>query len=262
MEYLLGTPSRPVSGLLDRDYVAFSQPAGTQARWLATPVTSVTVILNLGAPFGGLPDSFVAGLTDTAGIVEQNGEISCVDLKLSPLGAYTLLGVPMSELTDRVVDLGDLLPSMRRLVGRLAEEDTWPRRFALIDSFLLDRLERGPVPADEVAFAWRRLVSTRGALPIGSLAEEVGWSRRHLVARFRQQVGLPPKRIARILRFQHLLDGLRAGRPVDLTRLAAECGYYDQSHMNRDFREFAGTTPSEYLARLVTSVQYSWISAA
>jgi len=261
MEYLLGRPSRPIGELVDRDYIAFSQPAGTEERWLATPGTSVTLILNLGSAFGGLPHSFAAGLTDTAGIVEQDGEIACLDLKLSPLGAYTLLGVPMSELTGRVVDLDDLLPGGRRLVERLIEQPTWRRRFDVVDAFLLDRLEHAPRPADEVAFAWHRLTATRGAVPIGALAEEVGWSRRHLVARFRQQVGLPPKTIARILRFEHLLNRLRRG-PVDLTRLAAECGYYDQSHMNRDFREFAGTTPSDYLARMVTSVQYSWVSAA
>jgi AraC-like DNA-binding protein len=260
VEYILGTPSRPVGRLLDRDYIGFSQPAGTEERWLATPNTSVTVILNLGARFSGLPGSFVAGLTDTAGIVEQDGEISCVDLKFSPLGAYTLLGVPMSELSGRVVDLADVLPSVSRLVNRLAHEDTWSRRFALVDSLLLSRLEQGPRPATEVAFAWRRLVTTRGAVPVGALAEEVGWSRRHLVARFHQQIGLPPKMIARILRFEHVLQRLHTG-PPHWTRLAAECGYYDQSHLNRDFREFAGTTPTDYVARMVTSVQYSWISA-
>ncbi len=260
MEYVLGTPSRPVSGLLDRAYVGFAQPAGTEERWLATPGTAVTVIVNLGDPFGALPQSFVAGLTDAAGVVEQDGEIECVDLKLTPLGAYTLLGVPMDELAGRVVDLEDLLGS-RELTERVAAQSTWDRRFALIDAFLLDRLENGPRPADEVAFAWRRLAATRGSLPIGALADEVGWSRRHLVAKFRQQVGLPPKTIARIHRFQHLLGRLRSG-PVDLTRLAADCGYYDQSHMNRDFREFAGITPGDYLARMVTNVQYSWVSAA
>lgn len=260
MEYVLGRPSRPVGGLLDRTYIGFAQPAGTQETWLATPGTAVTVIINLGAPFGALPRSFAAGLTDTAGVVEQNGEIECVDLKFTPVGAYSLLGVPMDELTGRVVDLDDL-PGFRELSERVAERPTWDGRFALIDRFLLDRLERGPRPADEVAFAWQRLVATRGSLPIGALAEEVGWSRRHLVAKFRQQVGLPPKTIARILRFQHLLERLRGG-PVDLTRLAAECGYYDQSHLNRDFREFAGITPGDYLARLVTNVQYSWVSAA
>jgi AraC-like DNA-binding protein len=260
VEYVLGTPSRPVCGLLDRAYIGFAQPAGTEERWLATPGTAVTVIINLGAPFGELPQSFAAGLTDTAGVVEQHGKIECVDLKLTPLGAYALLGVPMDELTGRVVDLEEL-PGFRELTERMAGHSTWDGRFAMVDAFLLDRLDEGPRPADEVAFAWRRLAATRGSLPIGALAEEVGWSRRHLVAKFRQQVGLPPKTIARILRFQHLLGRLR-NEPVDLTRLAAECGYYDQSHLNRDFREFAGISPGAYLARMVTNVQYSWVSAA
>jgi AraC-like DNA-binding protein len=260
--YQLGSPSRPIGELVHRGYLGFAQPAGTRSSWLATPNTTVTVILNLGNAFGGLPASFAAGLTDSCGIVAQDGAIECVDLKISPLGAYALLGVPMDELADRVTDLSDVLAGTGQLVRRLAEESTWERRFAVLDTFLLDRLEHGRRPADEVAFAWRRLTGTRGAVPIGALAEEVGWSRRHLVAKFRQQIGLPPKTMARILRFEHLLGRLRAGAPAGWTRLAAECGYYDQSHLNRDFREFAGTTPSDYLARMVTSVQYSWVPAA
>ena len=258
--YTLGPPSPALRGLTHRGYLGFAQPAGTEQRWLAPPNTTVTVILNLGNAFGGFPCSFAAGLTDTCGIVEQDGAIECVDLKLSPLGAYTLLGVPMDTVAAQVVDLAELLPSAIELTERLAGEDSWPRRFARLDAFLLSRLDAGRRPADEVAFAWRRLTSTHGAQPIGALAEEVGWSRRHLVAKFRQQVGLPPKTIARILRFEHLLHRLRTG-PADWTRLADECGYYDQSHLNRDFREFAGTTPTDYLARMVTSVQYSWVSA-
>jgi AraC-like DNA-binding protein len=260
--YTLGSPSAPIGELMYRGYLGFAQPAGTEESWLAMPNTTVTVILNLGSAFGGLPGSFVAGLTDTCGVVEQGGAIECVDLKISPLGAYALLGVPMDEVAGGVVDLGEILQGTAGLAARLADESTWEHRFALLDTFLLDRLEHGPRPADEVAFAWRRLTATRGAIPIGALADEVGWSRRHLVARFRQQIGLPPKTMARILRFEHLLGRLRAGGPVDWTRLAAECGYYDQSHLNRDFREFAGTTPTDYLARLVTSVQYSWVPAA
>jgi AraC-like DNA-binding protein len=255
--YRLRPPDRRVRRLLTRDYLAFTQPAATSETWLATPTPTVTVILNAGAAFGGLPRSFVAGLTDTAGIVDQTGEIECVDLKLTPLGAYTLLGLPMSELTNAVVDLDDLLPK----VGRLAEAPSWGRRFSLLDSLLLARAQDGPTPAREVAWGYRRLVETRGRLPIGTLAEEAGWSRRHLVARFRQQVGLPPKTMARVMRFKHLVSRL-ATPPVDWSRLAAECGYYDQAHMNRDFREFAGTTPTDYLARMVTSVQYTWVPAA
>lgn len=257
-DYLLRPPDRRVRGLLHRDYLGFTQPASTHERWLATPTPSVTLILNAGTAFGGLPRAFVAGLTDTCGVVDQAGAIECVDLKLTPLGAYTLLGAPMDELTNRVVDLDDLLPR----AGRLAEASTWEHRFELLDQLLLECAERGPRPAGEVSWAYRRLTETRGAVPIGALAEQVGWSRRHLVAKFRQQVGLPPKTLARIMRFEHLVSRLRADGPVHWTRLAAECGYYDQAHMNRDFREFAGTTPTDFVARMVTSVQYTWVPAA
>jgi AraC-like DNA-binding protein len=255
--YRLRPPDRRVREFLTRDYLAFTQPAATSEAWLATPTPTVTVIINAGAAFGGLPRAFVAGLTDAAGLVDQTGEIECVDLKLTPLGAYTLLGVPMSQLTNSVVDLDDLLPH----AGRLAEAPTWQERFTLLDDLLLRRAQDGPTPATEVAWGYRRLIETNGTLPIGALAGEVGWSRRHLVAKFRQQVGLPPKTLARIVRFKHLISRLRA-TPADWTRLAVECGYYDQAHMNRDFREFAGTTPTDYLARMVTSVQYTWVPAA
>lgn len=78
-------------GLLTRDYVHFQQPREAGATWLALPSTAVTVIINLGAPFGGLPGAFVAGPTDHGDVVDQHGKIDCLDLKLTPLGAYRLL---------------------------------------------------------------------------------------------------------------------------------------------------------------------------
>lgn len=228
-------------GLLTRDYVHFQQPEEAGATWLALPSTAVTVIINLGAPFGGLPGAFVAGLTDHGEVVDQHGEIDCLDLKLTPLGAYRLLGVPMSELTNQVVDLADLATKLR------------PDH---LDEDLLRLADRGPDPAREVTWVWQRLRRTHGNVPIGVLAAEVGWSRRHLVNRFHAQVGLPPKTVARILRFEELLRRLPTA--THGARVAVECGYYDQAHMNRDFREFAGTTPGEYLARF-PSVQYPWV---
>jgi AraC-like DNA-binding protein len=228
--------------LLTRDYVRFTQPAHAGEKWLATPSTAVTVIINLGDSFGGLPTAFVAGLTDRGALVDQRGEIDCVDVKLTPLGAYRLFGVPMRELTNQVVDLTELAP----LHPDHLDED------------LLRLADRGPSPAPEVAWVYRRLRETHGNLPIGDLAAEVGWSRRHLVNRFHTQVGLPPKTVARVMRFEELLRRLSKA-PTAQTAVA--CGYYDQAHMNRDFREFAGTTPSAYLARF-PSVQYPWVPAS
>jgi AraC-like DNA-binding protein len=237
------SPDPRLRPLLTRDHVWFKQPAALGESWLAPPSMSVTVIINMGDAFGGLPGAFVAGVTDRCGVVDQHGDIDCVDLKLTPLGAYRLFGVPMSELTNEVVDLSDLATVS-------------PYR---LDRDLLRLAAAGPTPAGEVTWVWRRLVAANGTVPIGALAAEVGWSRRHLVNRFRAQVGLPPKTVARILRFEELLRRLpTATRGADV---AAACGYYDQAHMNRDFREFAGTTPGAYLARF-PSVQYPWVPAA
>lgn len=261
-----GRPARGVRPMLSRQYVGFHQPAALGGSWLATPTTDVTMIINTGRPFGGLPQAFVAGLTQTSGVIDMTGEVECLELKLSPLGAYTLLGIPSHELTGQVVDLGDLLGRQGdRLIDRLTETAAWDRRFGPVDEFLARRAERGRQPAAEIDWAWQRLTAAAGLVPIGTLATEVGWSRRHLVAKFREQVGLTPKTVARLLRFERLLRRLRNPGGAGWAQLALECGYYDQAHMNRDFRDFAGTTPTAYLARAgvqVTSVQYPWVPAA
>jgi methylphosphotriester-DNA--protein-cysteine methyltransferase len=100
-----------------------------------------------------------------------------------------------------------------------------------------------------VRWAWRRLVRSGGAVPIGALAREVGWSHKHLITKFRQQVGLAPKTAARLVRFEHVWRRLGDGGPAHWDRIAADGGYADQSHLIRDFREFTGGSPAEFLAR-------------
>jgi AraC-like DNA-binding protein len=235
--------------LLARDYVGFTESGAAGERWREPPSGRVTVILNVGERFGGLPDAFVAGLTDTYAFVERGDAVSCIDLKLTPLGAYTLLGVPVHELTGRTIDVREILgPAAQPVLDAVREAPTWEERFSLLDRFLLRRAELGPRPADRVAWAWRRLSESGGQLPVGRLAGEVGWSRRHLVARFREQVGLSPKTVARIVRFNHLLRGLDEGGAVRWAELAGEYGYYDQAHLHRDFRQFLGLTPAAFLA--------------
>jgi transcriptional regulator GlxA family with amidase domain len=92
-------------------------------------------------------------------------------------------------------------------------------------------------------------VTTRGAVPIGQIADEVGWSHRHLIARFRQQVGLRPKTAARLVRFNGVLRRLDERQPLTWGKIAADAGYADQAHLARDFRQFTGTTPAEFRAR-------------
>jgi AraC-like DNA-binding protein len=102
-----------------------------------------------------------------------------------------------------------------------------------------------------VVWAEHMVRACHGRVRIGALAQELGWSGRRFVARFRREVGVAPKTLARVLGFNHAADALRS-RPVGapFARVAAECGYADQSHFNREFRAFAVCTPTEYLAEL------------
>jgi AraC-like DNA-binding protein len=194
--------------------------------------------------------SSAAGSRASFTVLEGACARSHLEVLLAPLGAYRLLGVPMDELSGRLVDLAEVLGAAgRRLGEQLREAPTWRQRFTLLDRFLLRRLEAGPRPAPEVGRAWERLLATGGAVPIAQLAGEVGWSHKHLIAKFRQQVGLRPKTAARLVRFERVLDRLDERQRLDWGLVAREAGYADQAHLIRDFHQFTGTTPTAYVAR-------------
>lgn len=137
----------------------------------------------------------------------------------------------------------------RRLTEQLREAPSWRQRFALADQFLLRQLEEGPRPSPEVGWAWGRLVATGGAVPVGRIAGEVGWSHKHLITKFRQQIGLRPKTAARLVRFDGVWRRLDGRRPLDWGQVAREAGYADQAHLVREFHQFTGTTPTQFLAQ-------------
>jgi transcriptional regulator GlxA family with amidase domain len=111
---------------------------------------------------------------------------------------------------------------------------------------MVDQAARGPEPSPAAVHAWRRLTETDGNVPIAALAEQVGWSQRHLIARFKQQIGLTPKSAARILRFASVLRSVATLPVVHWATVAAEHGYCDQAHQCADFRAFTGTTPTAW----------------
>ena len=106
------------------------------------------------------------------------------------------------------------------------------------------------MPSPDVAWAWGILERTHGRAPIGWICDRLGRSRRHLAVRFREQVGLPPKTVGRIMRFDRAVS-LLAREDAELAGVAFECGYYDQAHLNRDFREFAGVSPAAFARQIV-----------
>jgi AraC-like DNA-binding protein len=252
-------PDRRLRGHV-RDYVGYVEVTPGPLSRREVPSPDITLIISFGPAIGvsdpGAPEaaaqrctSFVAGLHDAPVLTEHAGYQHGIEVRLAPLAARRLFGVPMHLLANRVVALEDLLGrDAERLVERLYEAPGWAPRFALLDDALARRLDAARPPSPGVAWAWGRLRATHGALPVGTLADELGWSRRHLAAQFREQVGVPPKLLARILRFDRVIALLRHADPERWAEVAYDCGYYDQAHFNRDFRQFADSTPTAFLA--------------
>jgi AraC-like DNA-binding protein len=189
--------------------------------------------------------SFAAGLYDRPAHTEHDGLGHGIQAYMTPLGARRFFRMPMSEIAGRTVELEDLIgPAAGELAERLATAPDWGARTDLFERAIAARVLEAPPLAPELDWAWQRLVESDGALPVSELAEELGWSRRHLAVRFREELGMPPKAVARLLRFERAVGRLRAGD--DLAALALDAGYYDQAHFNRDFRAFSGATPTAY----------------
>ncbi|TDD12302.1 AraC family transcriptional regulator [Nonomuraea deserti] len=180
----------------------------------------------------------------SGGAVRAWGEnVECVQVRLSPVIARGVLGASPADLDGVVVALDDLWGrEASRIREQLSEVSSWQDRFALTDALLARRHAEGPPVDPEVAWAWRRIVGARGQARIDGLAAEAGWSRKRLWSRFRSQLGLPPKRAAKLVRFDHAAHRLVAGEGA--ARVAADAGYADQSHLHRDVVAFTGVTPA------------------
>jgi len=190
--------------------------------------------------------AFVVGNQSRASLTELRGHQHGVQVELSDAAAAALFG-RVGELNNAAVPIESVLGRWAgRLVEQLGDAPTWEERFALLDRVftVLDVPDRGGTISPEVSWLRRQLVVSGGQARVEPLMDETGWSRRFVTQRFRTQLGLPPKAYARILRFQRavgLLKGVADGRT--LADVAMECGYYDQSHLTREFVALAGCTP-------------------
>lgn len=231
-------------------YCAYEEVTGVPTRQRELVSTSVVLIFGLDTRLGVDGErlqTFVGGLGDRCQWIEHEGSMAGVQVDLTPLAARLLLGVPMRELARTSVPLEDILGTQaRELEQRLHEATSWDDRFDLIERALARRLGAAGSTPPDVRWAWARLAATHGRATVAELTTSLGCSRKHLAARFREYVGLPPKAIARMTRFRRAAELLVSPAEPSLDEVAFACGYFDQSHLDRDFRDFAATTPTLY----------------
>lgn len=221
---------------------------------IGMPSSRVTLVISLDAPLdlvgadglAGRFDVVLAGLHARPALIRHDGTQHGIQLDLTPAGASLFVGGPAGEVSGTSIELGELVgPGARRLHERLSVTPGWQERFALVTEALFAGREARWEPRAEVRHAWRLLRGSHGRRPIGDIADEVGWSARHLGERFRDEYGHTPKTTARVLRFQE--SQRLISRRAPLAEVAMVCGYSDQSHLNRDWLEMAGTSPTRWL---------------
>ena len=184
----------------------------------------VPLVISFGAPFsialgrkpsaGDDHSSFAAGLYAGHVVMNSGGDCACVQVDFTPLGAYRFFGLPMRELSGSMVSLDDLADNeIAELRHKLEDTEDWNARLDLAETFALDRLRRGPELSRAVVSAYRELAFCHGNVRIETIAARLDWSRKHLSQRFQDEIGLSPKSLARMLRFNRALDlANRAGR--------------------------------------------------
>ncbi|WP_405493426.1 helix-turn-helix domain-containing protein [Streptomyces sp. NBC_00096] len=239
------------------NYTGFQTEFTAPRRRLELPTGCVTLVFNFSEGLWvtrtedlgttGLrpaPRAMISGPRTVPAIGVHAGVVYGMEVNMTPQGCYRLFGVPMWHFEDAHVDLEEVLGAQGRyLAERLQALGSWAERFALLDEVLCARLAYAPAPTPEVCGALSRLWTDSRSLTRVSAA--TGWSARTVRARFREQVGLSPKAMARVFRLQHALRMLAAGTAA--AQVAAACGYHDQAHLSREVKAMTGLPPSQFV---------------
>ncbi len=225
----MGLPSKSLTFI-----VAFDEP--------------LDVTTALGEPHRDTYWAMLAGLHGAPAVIHHDGRQRGVQLEVTPRGAAALFGVPAGALAGCVAHLDSVVPAFSiELTDRLSAAATWADRWAVLDEVFLRELRFDAAPSAQLEHAWSLMLRSHGLAPIGRLADEVGWSRRHLAQRFTTSFGLTPKVMSRVLRFERAKGLVQAPTRPSLASVAAACGYADQAHMSREWTALAGSAPTRWM---------------
>jgi AraC-like DNA-binding protein len=219
-------------------------------------------VVHYGAPFSEItpergkepqPHAFLMGqMTRPLTLDPSQGTPGIVGVRFHPAGMRAMIGAAMDDFTDHHLKVEDLAPrATTLLIERMATSLNSAGRAAIIQDFVADFAARHARFQDQAVQQWTaRLTHAKGALSVATLAQEAGLSTRQLERRFLSQVGISPRQYANVVRFRSVFDLLTPCKRPAWAALAAGAGYFDQSHMIRDFQRFLGCSPSAFLSQL------------
>ena len=226
-------------------------PRGPSQPERILPDGCVELILNFADPFaqhddGSIkvqPRNFLVGQMTGPIFISQTGPVQLIGIRFHPGGTMPFFRLPMHELTNHVIELGSLAQTLEtKLLNEAAHLPNLNDKVAAL-ARVLTRILLGTKSDLGLLRIAGRIIESSGMIPVDHLAYESGLSSRQLERRFLSEVGVGPKLLSRILRFQQVFRAVDANEPAWPT-IAVECGYYDQAHLIKDFRQFAHETPA------------------
>jgi AraC-like DNA-binding protein len=259
MKYVAQVPAPPLDQFIDDIYCLTGVPR--HRRMNVPPMPSAHLFVNLGAPVrlsdsdpsvpsAVVTDGWFMGLWTRRFLIEYPTWTWLVGVHFKPWGMSPFGGIPAAELRDRWMPADAVWQrSLDRIRNRVGEAASATEALQALEEELRSRLAAAPTRGlDLVRYTGGRLAASHGTVPVGALCDAAGVSGNHLAAQFKSHVGVTPKRVARIYRFARLILSVDALRPVGWPWLAQTAGYFDQAHFGREFKDFTGHTPTEYLA--------------
>jgi AraC-like DNA-binding protein len=256
MQYREQPPLAALADVIERIWTLEGSGDAGAAADPVLPDGRPELVLHFGDPFEIMNDTgpiaqppiIFAGQLMSRLMLRPTGRIAVLGLRFHPYGAASVLPMPQHRLAGSPCGLDDLDPALKRALGAIRDSMNDLQAAAIAVQHLLRRWIEPSQVDRRVRFAVEAIARARGQISIDRLALAANTTRRHLERGFLDHVGLTPKRLARIARFQHALQTLeQEGPEAPGARTAAACGYADQSHFVRDFRKLAGCPPSMHL---------------
>lgn len=194
--------------------------------------------------------SFAYGQLTRHNTIAANGQLDMIVVVLQPHALFSHFNIPAHQLNDSTVALNDLFgQEATELQEQVLQAFTTPMAINFIEQFLLKKLQenKSKTCPNELSAATNFIYRQHGIVTISDLLKVIPITERQLERKFREYIGVSPKRFADTIKFQHLLKRLQ--KQIDqehITDLIYQSGYYDQAHLNHSFRKMTGLTPAHY----------------
>lgn len=270
--YFVHRPGPPLAAYIDHFWLLEDYPAPRLEKLL--PDGGLEFILNLGEPqflhdvhdpgkFREYRESWVSGQRSQAILIGCPWRANHIGVRFRILGAHAFLHLPLLEIQDRVIDAVAICgPDVRGLRERIAAAPNPAAKFQIFETYLLGRL-RSPVRHErQITFAVAAISAAHSEDTIERVARRAGLGNKQFRRLFQSLVGLSPKTLYRVCRLQRILNQIEQTPDPNWARLAQQCGFFDQSHFNREFKSFVALTPTEYLASRGPYLNYLPVEAA